>query len=297
MKKIIFSISLLLSINSYSQENSDGHYTLGILPVTSSIPGGDSYVENIQSIISSVFSGKTRFTVVDRSTFQEIARERNLQRQEDFINSRKIVEQGKTLGAQYLVSGNITSLSNSAGSVERTNIITGRKYTVYEISTTISLNVQVIDVETGKVKSNKPIVKTVKTETTNVQVAVSNAIKFLEGYLKAWVNDAFPVYMKIIRIESTDRKGLPETVLIKGGEEMDLSKRGKIFTTSSELLVYENEIMVVDGKEYNREIEVGMIKISAVQGEFSVCKVKKGAEKIKKRITEGKTLLLKIISY
>ena len=54
---------------------------------------------------------------------------------------------------------------------------------------------------------------------------------------------------------------------------------------------------MIDGKEYKRKIPVGKIKVVEIQGEFSICEVKKGAEEIQKKLNEGKTLFLKIISY
>lgn len=312
MRLSILVAFLLLQIHSYSQENADGNYTVGILPVTSVTNDAQIYTPNVQASLSKVFVEKTRFTVVDRTKFDQLAKERNLQKQEDFLNGA-VVEQGKSLGAQYLISGNINQISKRSGNREKSKLdydayskqYYTRKYQVYVTQIDVTINVQIIDVSTGIVKSNKSFTNTTEAETTSEATVINSAILGLEGYLRAWVNDAFPVFMKIIKVETTDKKGLPKTVLIKGGSDVDLAYRkdaGILYgigkkNVSSELEVFENNVEMIDGKEYKRKIPVGKIKVVEIQGEFSICEVKKGAEEIQKKLNEGKTLFLKIISY
>ncbi len=296
MKPYLIAITFFLASAGAAQESTDGKYTVGILPATSTADNGWSYTSNLQSMISKVFVEKARFTVVDRSKFELLARERNLQKQEDFLNGF-VVEQGKSLGAQFLISGNITQLTRSGRYVQRSRLLTKEVYTVYEMTIGLSVNLQIIDVATGTVKSNKLLNRSVMSETTDEQLAVTNAIANLDGHLKAWVNDVFPVYMRIIKVESVTKKGLPDKVLITGGSDMDLQRSGFIFDTSSELEVFENEVMIVDGKEYRRAVVIGKIKLLEVQGDLSVCKVKSGAEQIQKKLADGKTLLLRISAY
>ena len=305
MKIFTIFFLLLFSMNSYSQELSDGNYTVGILPVTSETYETQSYNPNVHASLSKVFVEKSRFTVVDRAKFDQIAKERNLQKQEDFLNGA-VVEQGKSLGAQYLISGNINSISKRAGNIEKSKLdydvatkqFYTRKYLVYVTQVDIVINVQIIDVSTGVVKSNKSFVSTHETETSSEATAINNAVLGLEGYIRAWINDAFPVYMKIVRVESTNKKGFPDKVLIKGGKDVDLAvSKTFLFNNSSELEVFTFETLNVDGKEYKRQVSVGKVRIEEVQGEFSLCKVKNGAEEIQKRMNEGKPLLLKISRY
>jgi hypothetical protein len=310
MRRKNYAMMLLLILGwsaCFCQDSDNGNYTIGILPVTTTDRSAYDYTMNVQNSISSVFSSKSRFTVVDRSKFEQIARERNLQKQEEFINSSTIVEQGKSLGAQYLVSGNINQIGKAGGYKEKSKLVydqytkklVAQKYNVYITEITLTVNVQVIDVATAAVKSTKSFSTVLQTETSSEATAMENAIKSLEMYYKAWINEHFPVYMKVIRIEKSGKKGLPEKILIKGGVDMDLSESNKwvILNTSSELEVFEFESLVVDGKEYKRPVTIGRVKIDEVQGEFSICKVKNGAENIQKKLEEGKTLLLKIAQY
>ncbi len=121
MRLLTLVAFLLLQIHSYSQENADGNYTVGILPVTSVTNDAQMYTPNVQASLSKVFVEKTRFTVVDRTKFDQLAKESNLQKQEDFLNGA-VVEQGKSLGAQYLISGNINQISKRAGNREKSKL-------------------------------------------------------------------------------------------------------------------------------------------------------------------------------
>ncbi|HMJ48367.1 MAG TPA: CsgG/HfaB family protein [Ferruginibacter sp.] len=305
MKKLATIALLFFQLYSYAQESGDGNYTVGILPVTSVNNQADRYTSNVQSSLSNVFVEKTRFTVVDRAGFNQIAKERNLQKQEDFLNG-SVVEQGKSLGAEYLISGNVNQINTRSYYKDKSKLDYDaatkqwytRKYQVTAILVDLNVNVQIIDVATGAFKSNKSFSISHETEETGEAIAINNAVKRLEAYFRAWVNNAFPVYMKIIKVESTNRKGLPEKVLIKGGSDVDMAvNKGLLSNNSSELDVYIIDVLTVDGKELKRQVTIGKVRISEVQGEFSICKVRSGAEDIQKNINEGKTLFLKISRY
>jgi len=311
MRLSILVAFLLLQIHSYSQGNTDGNYTVGILPVTCVTGDARIYISNVESRLSRVFTEKTRFTVVERSKFEQIKQERNLQKQEDFLNG-DVVEQGKSLGAQYLISCGINQINKRSGYREKSKLdydasskqYYTRKYQVLVWQVDVIVNIDLIDVSSGIKKSSKIMTSSSEGEQQTEDVVTNKAIAGLEDYFRFWVNATFPVYMKIIKVETTDKKGIPKTVLIKGGNDVDLSygKTSGVFgigkkDVSSELEVFENASELVDGKEYKRIIAIGKIKIVEVQGEFSICEVKKGAEEIQKKLNEGKTLLLKIISY
>ncbi|MBK9354901.1 MAG: hypothetical protein IPN09_13320 [Bacteroidetes bacterium] len=57
------------------------------------------------------------------------------------------------------------------------------------------------------------------------------------------------------------------------------------------------EVIEVDGVEYTRPVDVGQIKVLEVDGEFSSCKIKSGADKIQELISQGKSITLSIKSY
>ena len=60
--------------------------------------------------VADVFVGSKKFVVIDRSALSQIQAEKELQKTEDFIDGQ-VVAQGKSLGAQYILTGQVTDAS------------------------------------------------------------------------------------------------------------------------------------------------------------------------------------------
>ncbi len=305
MKKVFALIILLTTIFSIQAQESSGNYVIGLLPVTATDPAAKKYCAQVEGAIASIFTGKTRFTVVDRTKLDQIAKERNLQKQEEFLDGF-IVEQGKSLGAQYLIQGNISQANAVSVQIKKSRTMGSypntyqQTYYVPGYEVALIVNLQTIDVATGQAKSARTINASRTWETTSAEQAITASLNLLqnptgrEGTLKDWANDMFPVGMKVLKVEETDNKGRPKKVLIKGGDDMDLH-RGRV--SGSILQVYINDAMMVDGKEYIRPLPIGEIVVFEPQGEFTVCKVKDGADEMQRRMNEGKTLYLKMLKW
>src|SRR6185437_4781589 len=79
---------------------SDEKIVIAILPFVTNVQGVNP--DLVQEMVTKQFVKSGRFDIVDRSKFQKVISELNVQKSEEFLNS-KIVDQGKLLGAQYLV--------------------------------------------------------------------------------------------------------------------------------------------------------------------------------------------------
>lgn len=308
-KPILLFIFFLTTLLSFAQEASD-NYILGVFPVTTSVSGGEKYVEKLNAILSVAFLEKKRFTIVDRTKLEQITKERNLQKQEEFLDGF-VAEQGKSLGAQYLIQGNIDNLSAQSTQIRKSRTVgsypnqTTQYYYVPGYSVTASVSITIFDVSTGQIKGTKIFNLSGTWETENREEAINASLNKLSPKIEKgarvskaplfiWINDMFPVAMKILKVEESDKKGRPKMVLIKGGEDMDLH-RGRM--GGSILQVYINDKMEIDGKVFDRQLPIGEIMVDENQGEFTICKVKDGADEILKRMNEGKTLLLKMIKW
>jgi len=280
-KQILTLLALSLFFVGFSQDApASDHFNIAITPATSST-GDNTYNDQLTGIISSIFASKTRFSVVDQS------------------------------GAQYIVSCNINSVFLNNINIPKQQLVkdqyTGKlvtqNYTVPGIDATVTVNIMVAEVSTASVKASKIINAAWRTEVdwSNTNLATTNAVNALSGFIRGWVNEVFPVDMKIIKIESFNKKGMPDKVLIKGGSDADLEhKKGSAlswYSSSSKLQVYENDQINVDGKVYDRPKKIGEVKVDEVQGDLTVCKVIDGADAIKREMDAGKTLLLKVLSY
>jgi hypothetical protein len=264
-----------------------------------------SYITILQDKVSACFTSKNRFTIVDRTKFEQISRERELQKSEEFIDGF-IVEQGKSTGAKFIVSGSLSDISSTAKEYVRKN--SNGQIIGYETKhqAQISFSLSILDVETGASKSAKSF--TIATGTGNAgaaflsgmlggapgynsqEAAVAEVYNRLQGHVLGWINAVFPVAMKILRIETTDKNGLPVTVTVKGGADTDLKKKSDL-----SVIIYEK--IESDGQEFIKPKIIGQLVVQEVTGEFSTCKIKEGEKEISENLKNGTLMKLEIKSY
>ena len=276
MKKII-TLSVLLFLALIKINAQDEKKVIGIAPFTGAYD--TPILNSIEEVVSSSFGKTKRFNLVGRSQMSAIKKEKELQKTEDFIDS-KYIAQTKSLGAQLLISGNVTSVNATQ---ETHTDSQGR--TSYSYNSTITLDLKVLDVETGQViasdvvssKADKGLLDlkswgnalTGSTPSSG-QEAYSVALKRLEKEIDNFVSKNFPVSFLIAEIQEQGGDGSAKTILISGGSAFGLKKGDK-------LSVAELVEMEVGGKKIIRKKEIGELKITKVEDEnFSICEVKSG---------------------
>ena len=262
----------LIKINAQDEKK-----VIGIAPFTGAYD--TPILNSIEEVVSSSFGKTKRFNLVGRSQMNAIKNEKELQKTEDFIDS-KYIAQTKSLGAQLLISGNVTSVNATQ---ETHTDSQGR--TSYSYNSTITLDLKVLDVETGQViasdvvssKADKGLLDlkswgnalTGSTPSSG-QEAYSVALKRLEKEIDNFVSKNFPVSFLIAEIQEQGGDGSAKTILISGGSAFGLKKGDK-------LSVAELVEMEVGGKKIIRKKEIGELKITKVEDEnFSICEVKSG---------------------
>src|SRR6478735_5958232 len=65
------------------------------------------HIVAIQDAVADAFLSTKRFSLVEREKMYQLTSEKNLQKNEDFIDGQ-VIEQSRSLGAQYVVVGNVT---------------------------------------------------------------------------------------------------------------------------------------------------------------------------------------------
>lgn len=279
MKKVILGFALLISaIIVKAQEEKK---IIGIAPFTGAYDS--SILSSIEEVVSSSFGKTKRFNLVGRSQMNAIKKEKELQKTEDFIDS-KYIAQTKSLGAQMLISGNVTSVNATQ---ETHTDSQGR--TSYSYNSIITLDLKVLDVESGQViasdivssKANKGLLDLkgwgsalTGSSPSSGQEAYSVALKRLEKEIDDFVSKNFPVSFLIAEIQEQGGDGSAKNLLINGGSSYGLKKGDK-------LAVVELVDMEVGGKKVTRKKEIGELKITKVEDEnFSICEVKAGGIEI-----------------
>lgn len=275
MKKVLISatLSLFAATLSFGQEKT----SVGILPFTY-VQGAANFqdVNSIQETVTNAFVKTKRFSIVDRSKMDALKKEKELQKSDDFIDG-SVVEQGKNVGATFLVSGHIISAQ-----AEQMRSDDGKGHVSISYKAKLAISLKVIDVSTGQVitsetiepKSGSTLGGLFGLGSSSASDAINKSIKKIEDKIDEFVSRNFPIYFSIAEIQEKDSKGSATTILLAGGSSFGLKKGDK-------LKVVEITEMEVNGKKMTRKKEIGEIKITKVEDEnFSICSVSSGGDLI-----------------
>ncbi len=276
MKKIFFIVAFLVALVGQAQDK----ITIAVTRFSSSGTWNASMFSNsLTELAVNAVVKSGRFTVVDRTSFDAVFAEENLQKGEGFIEGL-VVAQGKKTGAQYIITGNLTGASaeerytGGYGS-------TPRRFEGYVGK--INYTLKLLDVETGVIKASESLSNSSGTfwaifETTygTQEEAISQAIQASNPFILKFIDTYFPVKMKIFEIVE-EKKGEAKKITIAAGS-------GKGVQVGQDLRVVEFQKVEVDGKAVERTKVIGMVRVQSVDDEnFSTCKVRDGGALIKQK--------------
>ena len=237
----------------------------------------------IEDFVTAEFVNTKRFNIVDRASLDALKSEKELQKTEDFIDS-KVIAQSKTLGAEYLIGIYIASID-----VQGKN-----SYSKYGNSVTYSCNmsfsVKIIDIATSQIIASETFQSNagngVMNFTKTAENAIDKCLKNISSKFDDFINNNFPIKASIANIEETNKSGAASKVLLTIGSTSGVRK-GDIFK------VMEITELEVDGKKMSRKKEVGSLEVISIEDEnFSVCSVKEGGLDIIQKRKDGKKLIV-----
>lgn len=200
-----------------------------------------------------------QFSVVERDENAVIAAERELQKSEAFMDG-KFVEQGKAVGASFIVSGVLDNVG----------LLT---LTVTDVATGSKIEAEICDLSSNfsdRIVVTKPALKKIN--------------KSVQELVNRWLlKDKFT----LVRI--LEEKGdKARKVLVAGGSAKGI-KEGSV------LEVFYIEKETVDEEVLERFVQVGELKVEFVENaNFSQAKVRDGETEVKKYLTEGKKLYCRL---
>ncbi|SIO51049.1 CsgG/HfaB family protein [Chitinophaga niabensis] len=286
IKPITLMVTLFtICSTSYAQNKT----LIGIVPFKSSAQkdsygysrsnNSSEYNTAIQDAVADAFLKTKRFSLVEREKMDQLKSEKNLQKDEDFIDGQ-VIEQSKSLGAQYVVLGNI---SKAKAETKQVSIpVVGM--TTSNIAE-IAFNTRVVDVATGEIMASNSFSATSKGKT-----AFEDALKEIKPQIEKFIKDNFKIVASIASIEEKSGAGEAVKVLISGGSGTGVSE-------SNQFKVYEATELVVDGKKLTRKKQIGKIVVSKVEDEnFSICTVTEGGADIAKKMEGNAKLKCEIIN-
>jgi hypothetical protein len=265
--------------------------SIGILPFSyssGSVNSSDGFAIS-ESVVNSFVETK-RFNVVDRTKLNALEKEKELQKTEDFIDGDALVAQGKSIGAQYLVSGHISNVDKRSEWKTRTKSDgSTEKYEAFSAS--ISFSVKIISVESGEIINSQNFQTGsgggfLSVNPKNKEDAFIKSISSLKREIDAWVGVNFPLEIPLVEVVSKSKNGEPAVILIAAGSDYGMVKGEK-------LKVMEVTEVNVNGAVKTRKKEIGTLKINNVDdGSFSTCSVKSGASEIQSALDSSKKIII-----
>lgn len=260
MKRSILFFLMCIAVHSltgYAQ--SDTRPVVGVAQFT--CDGSSKYAGLVTEKVVEMLTNTHRFQVVDRTSYDKVHAELELQKSEAFIDSENAAAQGVAVAAEKIITGHIAkipvyAMKNPNGSVKG-----------YKAS--VAFQMKVVAVETG-----------ISTEATSFQgqtsemmmspeSAVTQSMFSLQGELEEYFRKNFPLQGKILKILES-KKDVAVTILLNVGKKQGVKANDKFQVEHIEML---------DGKPYPSTI--GEITVTKLSGDdFAECSVPKkiGAE-------------------
>lgn len=279
------SVLILIAITTFAQTKT----IVGIMPFNSA-SNNDGYYNRsnnqnknviaIQDAVSDAFLNARRFTLVEREKMALIKGEKKNQQSEDYIDGQT-VEQSKSMGASYIVTGNVTEAS-----FEELNQSLGYGgLSVPSRKALISFNIKVIDVSTGEIMASEKFSSEAKGKN-----GFDDALNIIKPNIEKFIKENFKITISIANIEEKNATNEATKVLISGGTGIGLKPQ-------SVLKVFELTTLTVDGRKIPRRKEIAQIMVETVEDEnFSICKVISGGGIITSRTEAGANLKCEIIT-
>jgi hypothetical protein len=171
----------------------------------------------------------------------------------------------------------LVSIPNSSGGYDR------------GASAITNMKIKVLDLKTKKLVFDEGLYHTEVYKNRTAEEAANLSINAFCELFKDLVNYSFPVELTIGEVETTNKKGSAETVVVKNAEFMYLHvKKGFLVVPSTK---FEVSCLNEEGK---MEV-IGKLETKEISGTKVVAELDKGAKEIAKKIQEGKTLSLRIM--
>jgi curli biogenesis system outer membrane secretion channel CsgG len=120
--------------------------------VSIAIPPPSEFARGLTEMLTSVLSKTGRFVVLERAAMQQMEQEQSLGAAGK-VTKESAAQQGALLGAQALITGDITGFSFQRSSIggELTNLVKGLTIKSERVSAEVVLDLRLIDATTGEV--------------------------------------------------------------------------------------------------------------------------------------------------
>ncbi len=285
MKTILFIfISQLLPLYFLAQGN-----TMAILEFSEKVKVDIETKTQFENAFVRAANDQKRFTLLERGQLQLIQEERERQKGDAFVGS-EIAAQGKSIGADYLVFGEILEWSMKDGRINATGNYPASRYSFLKLT----LKFNIISTETAEIiythkhefiEKEEHGVKTPEYSQTwdeRKQELLNNLIFRIQNYASGVLYQAVPPVIRVIELNEVAGKKAKSIAI----------GTTATFRDGIILEAYKEESIDVDGEKLKRKIVIGELMVERMEGEkIAICKVKEGGKEIKSLFDAGETIL------
>lgn len=272
------SIAVLLALSAVaSPADASEATTIGILRFQASQGVQDAATTAVEQFVYSRFTAQSRFRVLERSRLDAIQAERVVQDMSNVKSKTALAD----LGAKFVVLGEVTQADVAVDH--------GSGRAAY--SATVAYGLRILDVSTGTVAysqdfsngRNNPWARSwlnaFKGDTSTKAGALDSAVQQTAEQLDVFLATSFPISAYLLSVESTDRKGLPGSVLVSLGPGDGIGENTK-------LLAFVSQELEVDGRVLTRKRPIAELEFIHSEGDhLSLFKVEKGGAELKSALT------------
>src|SRR5678816_4309437 len=119
---------------------------------TISIPPPAEFARSLTEALTTSLTATGKFIVLERVALQQVQQEQDLGAS-GRVNSETAADKGKLIGAQMIITGDITAFTYNRSSIggKLTNIVRGLDAGVERVTASVSIDLRLIDAVTGEV--------------------------------------------------------------------------------------------------------------------------------------------------
>lgn len=292
---------LFFSRQLHAQDGLNDMKAVGIIPFSANSFEDSIAAKDIYAAVTRIIVQTKRFTFLEIEKWQQAQSEIERQKGPAFMES-KIIDQGKSLGAQILIFGIVKNAEIYKESdkyvarvdyeVKCVDVATGKSIAAQSfkgdsedytnLSAQISSGIKkLLPVISDKIKGSEEkvvITRTVfealsETDKGSIKGKTLEAIEESIVRVNTWIRNTFGIYLSFLKVLDEDKKNGVENVLIEGGENIAMKKGCKLKT----ILV--TQIETTSG-QFQDEEPVAELEVIEVRAQTSKCRVVNGGKKM-----------------
>ena len=206
---LVVAMQTVYILGGYAQSNdNDDRLVVGVAEF--SCKEESPFTGLVTEKVVEMLTNSKRFRVVDRTSRDKITQELELQKSEQFMDSKNLVEQDMAVSAEKMITGEITKIpvyriKNNDGSIRG-----------YKAS--VAFQMKVVDVATGLSSEATAFEGKASKECLSPESAVNMAMMSLQNEMAEYFRVNFPVSAKLMKILA-EKNGVATLVLVKAGKK------------------------------------------------------------------------------